>query len=90
MLLEDEAGTLNVIVPANLYERERLTIRTEPVILVVGRLERHAHGAGAVNLLAAEARRLDPPGQSAHVTASASPTRPPAPRTASTASLRQR
>jgi error-prone DNA polymerase len=52
MLLEDEAGTLNVIVPERLYERERLTVRTQPLLLVRGRLERHACGGGQVNLLA--------------------------------------
>ena len=52
LLLEDEAGTLNVIVPPPLYERHRLEIRTEPLLLIRGRLERHASGGGAINLLA--------------------------------------
>jgi error-prone DNA polymerase len=52
MLLEDETGTLNVIVPPPLYETHRLIVRTTPLILVEGRLERHASGGGAINLLA--------------------------------------
>jgi error-prone DNA polymerase len=52
LLLEDEYGTLNVIVPPPLYEQRRLLVRTEPLILVTGRLERHADGDGAINLLA--------------------------------------
>jgi error-prone DNA polymerase len=59
LLLEDEHGTLNVIVPAKLYEPNRLTIRTEPLVLVQGRLERHQGGGGAVNLLATSISRLN-------------------------------
>jgi error-prone DNA polymerase len=58
LLLEDETGTLNVIVPPPLYETHRLIIRTEPLILVDGRLERHANGGGQVNLLATAITRL--------------------------------
>jgi error-prone DNA polymerase len=58
LLLEDEHGTLNVIVPRNLYERRRHIIRTEPLIVVNGRLERHERGGGAINLLAAEVAPL--------------------------------
>jgi error-prone DNA polymerase len=64
LLLEDEAGTLNVIVPPPLYEKHRLIVRTEPLILVEGILERHASGGGAINLLAkniARLARLDDP-----------------------------
>jgi error-prone DNA polymerase len=52
MLLEDENGMLNVIMPPPLYEPHRLTIRTTPLILIQGRLERHAAAGGAINLLA--------------------------------------
>jgi error-prone DNA polymerase len=52
LLLEDEHGTLNVIVPARLYEANRATVRTQPLIVIEGRLERHAAGGGAINLLA--------------------------------------
>lgn len=57
LLIEDEHGTLNVIVPLKLYERSRPVVRTEPLVLVSGRLERHARGGGAINLLAAS---IDP------------------------------
>ncbi len=58
LLLEDGGGTLNVIVPQKLYEPYRLTIRTEPLIVVHGRLERHQKGGGAINLLATSLERL--------------------------------
>jgi len=51
MLLEDEHGTINLIVPAELYERRRLVVRTEPLIVAEGRLERFAAGGGAINVL---------------------------------------
>ena len=40
MLLEDEWGTINLIVPPPVYERHRLIVRTEPFVLARGRLER--------------------------------------------------
>ncbi len=61
LLLEDEHGTLNVIVPARLYEANRATVRTQPLVLVEGRLERHAAGGGAVNLLAESIATLPQP-----------------------------
>ncbi|MHB1539358.1 MAG: OB-fold nucleic acid binding domain-containing protein, partial [Solirubrobacteraceae bacterium] len=68
LLLEDEGGTLNAIVPAKLYEEERLIVRTEPLLLVSGRLERHAAGGGAINLLARSLERIAPQlGESAPV-----------------------
>ncbi|HEY6399319.1 MAG TPA: error-prone DNA polymerase, partial [Solirubrobacteraceae bacterium] len=39
VLLEDEHGTINLIIPPQLYERHRLTVRTEPLMLVEGKLE---------------------------------------------------
>ncbi|HVE69703.1 MAG TPA: OB-fold nucleic acid binding domain-containing protein, partial [Solirubrobacteraceae bacterium] len=51
LLLEDEHGTINLIVPPEVYERHRLTVRTEPLVLAAGRLERHAAAGGAVNVL---------------------------------------
>jgi error-prone DNA polymerase len=60
LLLEDEGGTLNVIVPPPLYESCRLIVRTEPLILVEGVLERHENGGGAINLLAKKIGRLTP------------------------------
>jgi error-prone DNA polymerase len=51
MLLEDEEGTVNLVVPPPVYERFRLAVRTEPLVLAEGRLERHRHAGGTVNLL---------------------------------------
>jgi error-prone DNA polymerase len=52
MLLEDERGTVNVIVSPQIYERDRLVVRTEPLVVVDGRLERHAAAGGAINVVA--------------------------------------
>jgi len=57
MLLEDEHGTINLIVPPKLYERSRLTVRSEPLVLAAGRLERHPAAGGGVNVLV---ERIDP------------------------------
>ncbi len=51
ILLEDEFGTINLIVPPQIYERHRLTVRTEPLMLVEGKLERFAAAGGAINVL---------------------------------------
>ncbi len=51
VLLEDEYGTINLIVPAQVYERNRLTVRTEPLMMVEGKLERFAAGGGVINVL---------------------------------------
>jgi error-prone DNA polymerase len=51
ILLEDEHGTINLIVPSKVYERHRLTVRTEPLMLVEGKLERFAAAGGAINVL---------------------------------------
>jgi error-prone DNA polymerase len=57
MLLEDECGTVNVIVSPQIYERDRLIVRTEPLVVIDGRLERHAAAGGAINVVA---RRVTP------------------------------
>ena len=59
MLLEDEHGTVNVIVSPQIYERDRLTVRTEPLVIVDGRLERHASAGGAINIVARGVTRLE-------------------------------
>jgi len=51
ILLEDEHGTINLIVPPEIYERHRLTVRTEPLMLVEGTLERFAAAGGAINVM---------------------------------------
>jgi error-prone DNA polymerase len=40
MLLEDEHGQVNLIVPPDVYERHRATVRAEPLVLARGRYER--------------------------------------------------
>jgi len=40
MLLEDEHGQVNLIVPKDVYERHRGVVRGEPLVLVRGRYER--------------------------------------------------
>jgi error-prone DNA polymerase len=40
MLLEDEHGQVNLIVPKDVYERHRGIVRSEPIVLVRGRYER--------------------------------------------------
>jgi error-prone DNA polymerase len=41
LLFEDEFGTVNLIVPREVYERQRHLARAEPLLLAKGRLERH-------------------------------------------------
>jgi error-prone DNA polymerase len=59
MLLEDEHGSINLIVPPALYERRRHIVRAEPLVLASGRLERPPAGGGTVNVLVRELRTLD-------------------------------
>ena len=40
MLLEDELGQVNLILPSQVYERHRAIVRGEPLLLVRGRFER--------------------------------------------------
>jgi error-prone DNA polymerase len=61
VLLEDEHGTINLIVPAGVYERHRLTVRTEPLMLVEGKLERFAAAGGATNVLVDRVGSIDAP-----------------------------
>ncbi|HEU4701362.1 MAG TPA: OB-fold nucleic acid binding domain-containing protein, partial [Conexibacter sp.] len=63
MLLEDEHGTINLIVPPKLYERSRLTVRTEPLVLAAGRLERHPAAGGGINVLVERIDPLHAPGE---------------------------
>ena len=53
MLLEDEHGQANLIVPPPVYERHRAIVRGEPLLLAVGKLERHDRN---INLLVVGAR----------------------------------
>jgi error-prone DNA polymerase len=40
MLLEDEHGQMNLIVPPHVYEEHRAAVRGEPLLLARGRFER--------------------------------------------------
>ena len=62
MLLEDELGTINLVIPPPVYERHRLAVRTEPLVLAEGVLERFASGGGAVNVLVRKISPLEAPG----------------------------
>ncbi|HXL34919.1 MAG TPA: error-prone DNA polymerase [Gemmatimonadales bacterium] len=55
VLLEDEAGMVNVIVRPDVYERHRTAVRGEPLLWVRGKL---AKDDGTVNVLAEEAAGL--------------------------------
>ena len=57
MLLEDEHGQANLIIPPNVYEQHRAIIRGEPLLLARGKLERHDRN---VNLLVASVESLGP------------------------------
>jgi error-prone DNA polymerase len=63
LLLEDEHGVINLIVPPPVYERYRLTVRTEPLMRAEGRLERFAAAGGAVNVLVDRVAPIDAPDQ---------------------------
>jgi error-prone DNA polymerase len=69
VLLEDECGQVNLVVPPPVYERHRPLVRTAPLIRARGRLERRE---GTLNVLVGDLAPLDvpdlgavaPPGQS--------------------------
>jgi error-prone DNA polymerase len=58
MLLEDEHGTVNLIIPPPVYERCRAAVRAAPLVSAVGRLERHE---GTTNVVVTEVTELDRP-----------------------------
>lgn len=61
LLLEDETGTMNLVVKPEIYERDRLAIRTEPLLIAEGVLERHPAAAGGINVLVRRVRALEAP-----------------------------
>ena len=66
MLLEDELGTINLIVPPAVHDRCRLVVRGEPLVIADGRVE---HREGVTNVLVHDVRRLervDLPGAEIH------------------------
>ena len=56
MLLEDECGTVNLIIPPPVYERFRALVRAAPLVRARGRLERRE---GATNILVSELGQLE-------------------------------
>ena len=56
LLLEDERGLVNVIVFPDLYAEQRLLVRSEPFLVVEGRLQRRE---GTINVVAARLRTLE-------------------------------
>jgi error-prone DNA polymerase len=63
LLLEDEYGTINLVVPPQIYERHRLVVRTEPLMMVSGKLEKLAAAGGAINVLVDWVGSIDAPDQ---------------------------
>jgi error-prone DNA polymerase len=62
MLLEDEIGTINLVVPPPVYERCRAAVRAAPLVRAVGRLERHE---GTTNVVVSAVVELSIPKDSA-------------------------
>jgi error-prone DNA polymerase len=58
MLLEDEWGTINLVVAPPVYQRHRLAVRMEPFVLVEGRLERRT---GTINVVVRAIQALERP-----------------------------
>ncbi len=56
MLIEDERGTVNLIVPPPVYDQFRAVVRSAPLICAKGRLERRE---GTINVLVSELRELE-------------------------------
>ncbi|HSS41574.1 MAG TPA: error-prone DNA polymerase [Solirubrobacterales bacterium] len=56
MLLEDERGSVNLIVPPPVYDRHRTLVRTAPLLRARGRLERRE---GTINILVADLAPLE-------------------------------
>jgi error-prone DNA polymerase len=62
MLLEDERGTVNLVVLKAVYERCRAAVRAAPLVRAMGRLERHE---GTTNVVVSEVVELSIPKASA-------------------------
>ncbi len=56
ILLEDERGSVNLVVPPAVYERYRPLVRTAPLLCARGRLERRE---GTVNVVVSSLKRLE-------------------------------
>ena len=55
LLMEDEAGMINVIIRPDIFDRDRIAIRSEPFVWVIGKL---AKDDGSFNVIAEEVRAL--------------------------------
>jgi error-prone DNA polymerase len=55
ILMEDEAGQINVIVKPDIYERDRSAVRLEPFLVVRGRLQKDG---ATMNVIASEVEGL--------------------------------
>jgi error-prone DNA polymerase len=68
MLLEDERGTINLIVPPPVVERCRLAVRTSGFVRALGKLE---HREGTTNVVVSRIERLEmpdrPPSRARHI-----------------------
>ena len=58
MLLEDERGTVNLVVPPAVYERCRAAVRAAPLVSAKGKLERQE---GTTNVVVSEVIELERP-----------------------------
>jgi error-prone DNA polymerase len=58
MLLEDEFGSINLIVPPPVYDTCRVAVRSEPLVWARGKLE---HREGVTNVVVDELGRLERP-----------------------------
>jgi error-prone DNA polymerase len=58
MLLEDEHGTINLIVAPPVHDRCRVAVRAEPLVAAEGRLE---HRDGVINIVVDAVERLERP-----------------------------
>jgi error-prone DNA polymerase len=74
VLLEDEGGSVNLVVPPPVYERHRPLVRTAPLLRARGRLERRE---GTVNVVVSSLtalKRTEPrPGPTSQATSSIAP-----------------
>ncbi|HEY1854418.1 MAG TPA: OB-fold nucleic acid binding domain-containing protein, partial [Solirubrobacterales bacterium] len=80
MLIEDERGSVNLIVPPRVYDRHRATVRASPLVCATGKLERRE---GTINVVVREIfeleRRAGPGAAEVEGAAAAPPPRQPAP-----------
>jgi len=66
MLIEDERGSVNLIVPPRVYDRHRRTVRASPLVRATGKLERRE---GTINVVVREIVELERPAAATDTTA---------------------